>query len=44
MVRAGWGVVYEQKGAEYGDSWEKETYLTAQAEAQSVLFSFFFYL
>lgn len=36
MVRAGWGGVYVQKGAEYGSDWEKEAYLAAQAEAQSV--------
>ena len=40
MIRAGWGVVYSQKGAEYGSGWEKETYLAAEAEAQSVPFSF----
>jgi len=44
MVRAGWGAVYVQKGAEYGESWEKEAYLAAQADAQSVLSSFFSYL
>jgi hypothetical protein len=42
MVRAGWGVVYTQKGAVYGSGWEKETYLAAEAEAQSVPFLFFF--
>jgi len=40
MVRAGWGVVYTQKGAEYGSDWNKETYLAAEAEAQSVPFPF----
>ena len=40
MVRAGWGAVYVQKGAEYGSNWEKEAYLAAQAEAQSVTPSF----
>jgi hypothetical protein len=40
MIRAGWGVVYTQKGAVYGSGWEKETYLAAEAEAQSVLFPF----
>jgi endonuclease YncB( thermonuclease family) len=40
MIRAGWGVVYSQKGAVYGSGWEKETYLAAEAEAQSVPFSF----
>lgn len=35
MIRAGWGVVYSQKGAVYGSGWEKETYLAAQAEAQN---------
>ena len=38
MIRAGWGVVYTQKGAEYGSGWEKETYHAAEAEAQSVPF------
>jgi hypothetical protein len=42
MIRAGWGVVYTQKAAEYGSGWEKETYLAAEAEAQSVPFSFLF--
>ena len=41
MVRAGWGAVYSQRGAEYGSDWEKEAYLAAEVEAQSVLFSFF---
>ena len=36
MVRAGWGSVYKQSGAVYGD-WEKEVYLAAEAEAQCVL-------
>jgi endonuclease YncB( thermonuclease family) len=40
MIRAGWGVVYSQRGAEYGSGWEKETYLAAEAEAQSVPFPF----
>ena len=40
MVRAGWGVVYTQKGAGYGSGWEKETYHAAEAEAQSVPFPF----
>ncbi|SRR6266478_9221949 len=40
MVRAGWGAVYSQRGAEYGSDWEKEAYLAAEAEAQSVLFPF----
>jgi endonuclease YncB( thermonuclease family) len=40
MVRAGWGAVYVQKGAEYGSDWEKEAYLAAEAEAQSVPFFF----
>jgi hypothetical protein len=44
MIRAGWGVVYTKGGAMYGSDWEKETYLAAEAEAQSVLFSFFFSL
>jgi endonuclease YncB( thermonuclease family) len=35
MVRAGWGAVYVQKGAEYGSDWEKEAYLAAEAEAQA---------
>jgi len=43
MVRAGWGAVYVQKGAEYGSNWEKEAYLAAQAEAQSVSPSFYYY-
>jgi endonuclease YncB( thermonuclease family) len=44
MIRAGWGVVYSQKGAEYGSGWEKEAYLAAEAEAQSVPFpSFLFF-
>ncbi len=43
MVRAGWGVVYTQKGAEYGSDWNKETYLAAEAEAQSVPFPFLFF-
>ncbi|KAI0295108.1 hypothetical protein B0F90DRAFT_1927656 [Multifurca ochricompacta] len=34
MVRAGWAVVYEQAGAEYGEV-GKDPYLLAQAEAQS---------
>lgn len=38
MIRAGWGVVYTQKGAVYGSGWDKETYLAAEAEAKSVLF------
>jgi endonuclease YncB( thermonuclease family) len=38
MIRAGWGVVYTQKGAVYGSGWEKEAYLAAEAEAQSVPF------
>ena len=42
MVRAGWGVVYTLKGAVYGSGWEKETYLAAEAEAQSVPFLSFF--
>lgn len=42
MIRAGWGVVYTQRGAEYGSGWEKETYLAAEAEARSVPFSFSF--
>jgi endonuclease YncB( thermonuclease family) len=37
MVRAGWGVVYEKTGAEYGQ-WNKEAYLVAQSEAQCVFF------
>ena len=37
MVRAGWGFVYTQRGAEYG-GWEKEVYLAAEAEAQCVSF------
>ena len=41
MIRAGWGVVYIQKGAVYGSGWEKETYLAAEAEAKSVLFPIF---
>ena len=44
MVRAGWGVVYEQKGAVYGSDWDKETYLAAEAEAQSVMILFSFLL
>jgi len=40
MIRAGWGVVYTQKGAVYGSDWEKETYLAAEAEARSVPFPF----
>ena len=39
MVRAGWGSVYTQSGAVYGD-WEKEVYLAAEAEAQCVFSSF----
>jgi hypothetical protein len=42
MVRAGWGVVYRQTGAEYGSDWNKETYLAAEAEAKSVPFSSLF--
>jgi hypothetical protein len=34
------GAVYSQKGAVYGSGWEKETYLAAEAEAQSVLSPF----
>ncbi|KAI9457064.1 mitochondrion protein [Russula earlei] len=34
MVRAGWGLVYEEAGAEYG-SWGKEAYLAAEAEARA---------
>ena len=41
MTRAGWGFVYTQDGAVYGSGWDKEAYLAAQAEAQSVPFSFF---
>ena len=37
MIRAGWGSVYTQSGAVYGD-WEKEVYLAAEAEAQCVFF------
>ena len=42
MIRAGWGVVYSQRGAEYGSGWEKEMYLAAEAEAQSVPFPILF--
>jgi hypothetical protein len=35
MVRAGWGVVYTGKGAEYG-GWGQDAFLAAQAEAQYV--------
>jgi len=35
MVRAGWGVVYRQNGAEYGSDWDQETYLTAEADARA---------
>ncbi|KAH9003774.1 nuclease [Lactarius hatsudake] len=34
MVRAGWGVVYTGKGAQYG-GWGQDVYLAAQAEAQA---------
>jgi endonuclease YncB( thermonuclease family) len=34
MVRAGWGVVYTGKGAEYG-GWGQDAFLAAQAEAQT---------
>ncbi|KAI9435460.1 hypothetical protein H4582DRAFT_1969525 [Lactarius indigo] len=34
MVRAGWGVVYTGKGAEYG-GWGQDVFLAAQAEAQA---------
>jgi hypothetical protein len=44
MVRAGWGAVYLQKGAEYGSDWEKEAYLAAEAEAQSVPLFFLLFL
>jgi len=37
MVRAGWGFVYEEAGAEYGH-WGKEAYLAAEAEARYVPF------
>jgi hypothetical protein len=43
MVRAGWGSVYTQGGAVYGD-WEKEVYLAAEAEAQCVFLLFFPFL
>ena len=36
MERAGWGVVYVQKGAEYSSNSEKETYLAVQTETHSV--------
>jgi endonuclease YncB( thermonuclease family) len=41
MVRAGWGTVYAQKGAVYGSGWDMESYIAAEAEAQSVPFSLF---
>ncbi|KAF8496188.1 nuclease [Russula emetica] len=41
MIRAGWGIVYTQRGAVYGSDWEKETYLAAEAEAHSFSFAFF---
>ena len=34
VVHVGWGAVYAQKGAEYGNNWEKEAYLAWQADAQ----------
>ena len=37
MVRAGWGIVYTGKGAEYG-GWGQDAFLAAQAEAQYVFF------
>ena len=43
MARTGWGVAYTQKGAVYGSGWEKETYLAAEAEAQSVPFPLFLF-
>jgi len=34
MIRTGWGVVYEQGGAQYGN-WDKEVYMAAEAEARA---------
>jgi len=42
MIRTGWGVVYEQGGAQYGN-WDKELYMAAEAEARCVAFFFLFF-